>query len=97
MKKPDTSETSHSAAQVGATRTAPERVAEEGARVAYCVARPYSAGEHVEIREATISKVHDAKSGIVDLAVGKGKDAQIVHTVSYSEARGVGTWHWPSE
>jgi hypothetical protein len=65
---------------------------EQGDKVSYVVNRPYSAGEHPDIVEATVAKVHDKKVGVVDIEVGGDEEKKT--SVGFSERREPGTWHF---
>jgi hypothetical protein len=65
---------------------------ETGDKVSYMLDRPYVAGEALEIVEATVTKIHDKKTGLVDLQVEGVEEKKTSR--NYSERREVGTWHF---
>lgn len=65
---------------------------ETGDKVNYVVNRGYIAGEAPDIAEASVTKIHDKKAGVVDLTVEGDEEKKT--SVRYSERREPHTWHF---
>lgn len=65
---------------------------ESGDKVSFVVNRPYVAGEAPDIVEATVTKMHDKKLGVIDLTVEGDEEKKT--SVRYSERREPLTWHF---
>jgi hypothetical protein len=72
---------------------APFADVKEGQSVRYCINRPYLAGEHVEIVDATLTAVH-AETGTASLEYVVSSAVTVEkEDVLHSEGREPGTWH----